>query len=217
MRVFECAAVLFDLDGVLVDSTERIRTVWTAWALEHGLDVEYVVHMAQGRRTIETLRAVAPRLDAEAELALIESAAPAASETEGVREVPGARELVAALPPARFAVVTSALRSTAELRLRHGGIEVPPVLVAADEVTRGKPHPEGFLAAAAHLGARPADCVVIEDAPVGIEAAHNGGMRVIAVATSHPPEALAAADIVVPSLLALRARVSGALVQIYVA
>jgi len=202
---FERGAILFDLDGVLVDSTECIRRNWSEWAVRHGLDPTAVIRAAQGRRTIETVRAVAPQLDPDVELAAL--ASDESRETEGVREVPGARELLATLPAGRWAVVTSAVRAAAELRLRHVGLPVPAVLVAADEVSHGKPHPEGYLVAAAALGTPPADCLVVEDAPAGIEAAQSGGMAVIALATSHPAAALAAADALVPSLSCLRVTV----------
>ncbi len=202
MPHFVCRALLLDLDGVLVDSTETIRRNWLRWAVARGLEGETVIRAAQGRRTLETVRMVAPHLDAEAELARL--AADEASETAGVRNVPGASELVASLPPGSWAVVTSALRSAALLRLRHVGLPVPNVLVAADEVAAGKPHPEGYLAAAARLGVLPGDCIVVEDAPAGVEAARAGGMRVIAVATSHAATELAGADAVAPSLAAIR-------------
>lgn len=205
MPVFRCRALLLDLDGVLVDSAEAIRRNWTRWAARHGLDVAAVIRTAQGRRTLETVRLVAPHLDAEAEATAL--AGDEAGETLGVREIPGARELVTSLPPGSWAVVTSALRWAAELRLRHVGLPVPAVLVAADEVEAGKPHPEGYLTAATRLGVPAAACVVVEDAPAGIEAAHAGGMPVIAVATSHAAAELAAADAVAPSLAALRVHV----------
>ncbi len=202
MSVFSCRALLLDLDGVLVDSTETIRRNWGRWAAARGLDAEAVIRAAQGRRTLETVRLVAPHLDAEAELAAL--AADEASETVGVREVPGARELVRSLPTGSWAVVTSALRSAAVLRLRHVGLSVPEVLVAADHVEAGKPHPEGYLAAAASLGVPAGECIVVEDSPAGVEAARAGGMRVVAVATSHAAAELAQADVVASSLATIR-------------
>ncbi len=214
MALFSCRALLLDLDGVLVDSTEVIRRNWTRWAVRHALDAELVVRTAQGRRTLETVRLVAPHLDPETELAAL--AGDEASETAGVREVPGARELVASLPPGSWAVVTSALRSAAELRLRYVGLPIPQVLVAADEISAGKPDPEGYLAAADRLGVPPGACVVVEDAPAGVEAARAGGMRVIAVATSHAAPELTAADVVASSLAAVRVRVRAAALEVEV-
>ncbi len=205
MPRFSCRALLLDLDGVLVDSTATIRRNWLRWAAARGLDAQTVLRAAQGRRTLETVRLVAPHLDAEAELVAL--AADEASETAGVREVLGARELAESLPRGSWAVVTSALRSAALLRLRHVGLPVPDVLVAADEVSSGKPHPEGYLAAAARLGVPAGACLVVEDSPAGVEAARAGGMRVIALATSHAAAELAGADVVASSLAAIRVSV----------
>ena len=123
--------------------------------------------------------------------------------------MPGAHALLSALPADRWAVVTSGDRPVAEHRLRHVGLPVPAVMVCGDEVAHGKPDPEGYLAAAAKLGIAPAGCIVVEDAPSGIEAAHNAGMRVLAVASTHKPEELRAADVVIDALSALNVRVHG--------
>jgi mannitol-1-/sugar-/sorbitol-6-phosphatase len=194
--------VLFDLDGVLVDSAECVERTWRRWATRHGLDPAQVIRTAHGRRTIETVRHLAPHLAADDEVAML--AASESTETNGVYEVPGARELLASLPPRSWAVVTSGIRPVAELRLRHTRLPTPRVLVTADQVRHGKPHPEGFLTAAARLGVDPARCVVVEDAPPGIEAAYAAGMRAVAVASTHDREALAAAEMVVPALAWLR-------------
>jgi sugar-phosphatase len=205
--VLSCDAVLFDLDGVLVDSAEVVERTWRRWAGRHGLDPADVIRAAHGRRTIETVRLLAPHLAADDEVAAL--AASESTETDGVYEVPGARELLESLPPRSWAVVTSGIRPVAELRLRHTQLPTPPVLVTADEVRHGKPHPEGYLTAAARLGVDPARCIVVEDTPPGIDAAHAGGMRVVAVASTYEPEALATADALVPALGWLRVERSG--------
>jgi sugar-phosphatase len=197
-RVFFCDAVLFDLDGVLVDSTEVVERTWRRWAARHGLDPDAVVHAAHGRRTIETVHLVAPHLAATDEVAAL--AASESAETDGVYEVPGARELLASLPPRSWAVVTSGIRPVAELRMRHTMLPAPPVLVTADQVQHGKPHPEGYLTAAVRLGVEPTRCIVVEDTPPGIEAARAAGMRVVGVASTYERAALAAADAVVSTL-----------------
>lgn len=199
-----CEALLFDLDGVLVDSTACVEDTWRQWASRHGLDADTIVRMAHGRRAIDTVRLAAPHLDdagVEAEVAAL--AAHEARETAGVLEVPGAAALLRELPTGRWAVVTSGVRAVAEHRLRHVGLPVPPVLVCADEVAHGKPHPEGHLTAAARLGIAPAACLVVEDAPAGLAAAHAAGMRALAVATTHPPSALGDAELIAPSLAAV--------------
>ena len=197
-----CAAILFDLDGVLVDSAACVEKSWRDWALTHGLDPERVIAVAHGRRTTETIPSVAPHLKVAEEvaaLAEIESVT-----TEGVLEVPGARELVESLPPNAWAVVTSGVRSVATLRIRHTGLPMPRVLVCADEIERGKPDPQGYLMAAERLGVQAAMCVVVEDTPPGLQAARAAGMRSIGIAGTYPPQALSSADHVVSRLRELR-------------
>jgi mannitol-1-/sugar-/sorbitol-6-phosphatase len=202
-----CRALLFDLDGVLVDSTTCIESTWRRWATEHSLDVAVVLNAAHGRRALETVRLVAPHLDAEAESRAL--CAHEARATAGVSEARGAAALVKSLPPDRWAVVTSGVRAVAEHRLHYVGLPIPPVMVCADEVSRGKPDPEGYLAAAARLGVVPRDCVVVEDAPFGLEAAHAAGMPSIAVASTYPPKALRSAAAVVDTLEAVTVCVRG--------
>jgi sugar-phosphatase len=202
-RSFRCRAILFDLDGVLVDSQECVERTWRGWATRHGFDPERVIVAAHGRRAIDTIHAVAPALDADAELAALISTE--ATATEGVHEVPGARELVQALPAARWAVVTSGTRAVAEFRLRHARVPLPPVMICADEIERGKPDPQGYLRAAKRLGFAPTDCIVVEDAPPGIEAAHAAGMRAIAVTTTFARAELAAAEAIVSALTQMQA------------
>jgi sugar-phosphatase len=195
---FRCRAILFDLDGVLVDSAELVERTWRNWANYHRLNPEHVIAFAHGRRTIETVRLVAPALNAEAEVAELENGE--AMKTDGIYEIESARDLLERLPAGRWAVVTSGIRAVAEFRLRHTGLPVPSVMICADEIARGKPDPEGYLAAAARLGNAPADCIVIEDAPSGIAAARAAGMRVIAIVSTYPQEQLTGADAVVERL-----------------
>lgn len=197
-----CDAILFDLDGVLVDSRECVERTWRRWAAERGLDPELVLREAHGRRTYETIARVAPHLDATVEGTRI--AASETGETRGLYEIAGARELLGSLPPRSWAIVTSGIRAVAETRIRHMRLPSPPVLIPADEVTHGKPHPEGYLAAAQRLMIDPARCIVVEDAPPGIEAARAAGMRSIGVLGTYPADALVGADIVVSSVAALR-------------
>ncbi|MGH7465634.1 MAG: HAD-IA family hydrolase, partial [Longimicrobiales bacterium] len=177
------------------------------WAEVHGLDPAAVILAAHGRRTIETVQAVAPHLAADAEVARL--AASESNETNGVYEIAGARELLRTLPDRSWAVVTSGIRAVAELRIRHTRLSDPPVLVCADDIRSGKPDPEGFLAAAQRLGVEPGRCLVIEDAPPGIEAARAAGMRVIGIIGTYGREALAGADGLVPSVAWMDVQVSG--------
>src|SRR6478736_6471627 len=162
MPNFSCSAILFDLDGVLCDSTRAVDREWREWAGRKGVDGDAVMAIAHGVRTIEVIRQVAPHLDAEVEAAAIEDHE--AHDQTGVVVMPGALDLVQSIPVGRWGVVTSGSRLLAQNRLRHCGLPVPEVLVTSDDVTHGKPHPEPYLKGAARLGFAPGDCVVIEDA-----------------------------------------------------
>jgi sugar-phosphatase len=203
-EVVKCKAILFDLDGVLVDSGECVERTWRKWALTHQLDPERVVAAAHGRRAIETVRLVAPQLQADEELARL--AASESTISEGVYEIAAARSLIESLPNGVWAIVTSGIRDVAEFRLRLVGIPIPRVMICGDEITHGKPDPEGYLRAAKRLGRSSEECLVIEDTPAGIDAAHAGGMRVIAVAGTYPPEELTSADAVISQLSLLSIR-----------
>jgi sugar-phosphatase len=190
LRGFETEplAVLSDLDGVLVDSGASIERTWRAFAEQHGLDPAIVLAESHGRRSIDLIRLVAPHLDAFAEAAEIERQE--IENVDGLQPLPGARDLVAAVPADRFAVVTSGSCALAVARLRAAGLPVPKVLVTAEHVENGKPHPAGYLRAAALLGVDPADCLVLEDAPAGVAAGLAAGMTVIAVLTTNSESAL---------------------------
>ena len=194
----ECDAILFDLDGVLVDSTTRVAQTWERWARKHGLDPERVIEAAHGRRTIETVQLVAPHLASTDEVANLEASE--SSNTEGVFEIPGAREILKQLPLDRWAIVTSGIRAVATLRIRHTGLSMPKVLICAEDIRHGKPDPEGYLTAARGLRVDPTKCLVIEDTPPGLEAARAAGMRSIGVAGTYPAAALGMADYTVPRL-----------------
>ncbi len=202
-----CRAILFDLDGVLVDSRRCVDLVWHAWAAQRGLDPAPFLRVAHGRRSSETIRLVRPDLDAAAEARALDAMEEV--ETRGLDPVPAAAALIARLTDTQWAVVTSGSRAVATLRLRTAGVTVPPVFVTSDDVRRGKPEPEGYLLAARRLGAEPADCLVIEDSPPGVAAGKAAGMRVIAVLTTHAAEALVEADARLDSLAALRLDAAG--------
>jgi sugar-phosphatase len=190
-------AVLVDLDGTLVNSDGAVRRAWAGFAHRHGLDVEMVLHAAQGRPSRETARKLAP--GAPDEPGLLEDAE--ATDTDGVVAFPGAAELLAAR--LTLALVTSCTRRLATVRLTAAGLPMPAVAITADDVTRGKPDPEPYLTAARALNVDPADCVVLEDAPAGIVAGRAAGMTVIALRTTHGDDDLDGADAVVADLAAL--------------
>jgi sugar-phosphatase len=207
MPVFECSAILFDLDGVLCDSTKAVDREWREWAARKGVDGDAVMAIAHGVRTVEVIRRVAPHLDAEAEAAAIENHE--AFDQRGVTVMPGAVELLKSIPAERWGVVTSGSRLLAEHRLPHCGLPVPKNLVTSDDVVNGKPHPEPYLKGAAGLGLTAAECLVIEDAPAGIQAAHAGGMKVIGIASTYAASKLKAADAVIESFQELTVEVAG--------
>jgi sugar-phosphatase len=207
MPIFSCAAILFDLDGVLVDSTRSVDREWREWAARKGVDGDAIMAIAHGVRTVEVIRTVAPHLDAEAEAWEIEHRE--AGSQDGVVVMPGALELVRSIPAGRWGVVTSGSRSLATVRLKYCGLPVPAVLVTSDDVTQGKPHPEPYLKGAERLRFSPAECLVIEDAPAGIQSARAGGMKVIGLASTYKPAKLSEADAIIPGFRELSVQESG--------
>ena len=207
MPIFSCSAILFDLDGVLCDSTRQVDREWRQWAARKGVDGNAVMAIAHGVRTVEVIRRVAPHLDAAAEAAEIEDHE--AHDQSGVVVMPGALDLLNAIPDGQWAVVTSGSRLLATNRLRHCGLPVPEVLVTSDDVVNGKPHPEPYLMGAERLGFRPSDCLVIEDAPAGIESARAGGMKVIGLASTYAAKRLAEADGVASKLSSIQVSSNG--------
>jgi mannitol-1-/sugar-/sorbitol-6-phosphatase len=196
MTQIQCSALLFDMDGVLIDSTPAVARVWHGWAVEHGFDPETVVRMAHGRPSRRTIRDLLSNLenkinvqsdlereiereDREVERREIEDLA-------GVVLLPGALQLLNSLPPDRWTIATSCTRKLAEVRLRAAGLPIPEKMITSSEVKIGKPDPEPYLKAAAKLGFRPSDCIVVEDAPAGIIAGKAAGSRVIAFLTTMP-------------------------------
>jgi mannitol-1-/sugar-/sorbitol-6-phosphatase len=190
MKRFECRAILFDLDGVLVDSAAYIEKQWRRWARSKGLPAEPFLRVCHGRRALETIRLAAPHLDAEAEIAAF--VPDDVEDRAGLQPVEGAAALLQKLPVGSWAVATSGTRTAATERLRNAGLPIPGVLVCAEDVLHGKPSPDVYLLAAAGLGVSPADCIVVEDAPAGVEAARAAGMGVVALTTTHRAEDLAA-------------------------
>lgn len=212
--LLHCDAVLFDLDGVLVDSADCVRRICTDWAVSRGLEPSEVLRWSQGRRVQDTVRLVAPHLDLEAEVATL--VAMEAATTDGLHRVDGTHAMLTALPPNTWAVVTSGARPVATLRLAHVGLPLPQTLISGDDVRRGKPDPEGYLAAAAALGVAPSECLVIEDAPAGLAAARAAGMRSVGIAGTFRASDLGEATVVIPRFGALRVTLSSSSPRIQV-
>jgi len=200
-----CSAILFDLDGVLVDSTPAVARVWRGWAEKHGLDPDYVVQWAHGRRSIETIRRVAPYMDAARENVKVEQQE--IEDLEGVRAIEGTAELLASIPPDQWTVVTSATRALAEARMRYVHLPLPKDAITAELVVRGKPDPEPYLKGAALLGFPPSECLAIEDTAAGIKSAKAAGMQAIGLSTTYPAHELREADVVLRSCTDIRVEV----------
>lgn len=174
-----CEGLLFDLDGVLVDSTPAVARVWSKWALAHGLDPEETVRQAHGRPSIATIRDLLPGSDYVKENEVVLRGE--IEDTEGVVALAGARELLESLSPERWALVTSCARELAAVRLKAAGLPVPRNMITCDDVRIGKPDPEPYVKGAALLHVPAARCVVFEDAPAGIRAGKTAGALVIAL------------------------------------
>ena len=190
-----------------MDSRRCVERVWHAWAAQRGLDPAPFLKVAHGRRISETIRLVRPDLDARAEAAVLDALEE--TETGGLVAFPGAAELLARLPETQRAIVTSGSVPVATLRLGTAGLPIPRTFITSGDVARGKPQPDPYLLAAARLGVQPADCVVIEDSPPGVAAGKAAGMRVVAVLTTHAAGQLAAADVRLGALAALRVEAAG--------
>ena len=178
------AAFLFDMDGTLLTSIKAAERVWGNWAASHGLDVAAFLPTIHGKRTEDTVRGLdLPGIDAAAEAARITRAE--IEDVAGVEAIRGAAAFLASLPPGQWAIVTSAPRKLAEARIAAAGMPLPGVLVAAEDVERGKPAPDPFLLGARELGVAPEDCLVFEDTLAGLRSAAAAGMQSIVVTTTH--------------------------------
>jgi sugar-phosphatase len=188
-----CKAMLFDLDGVLVDSTPAVARVWSAWALEHGMDPEDTVRRAHGRPSLATIRELLPDVDHEKENQVVEQRE--VDDTDGVIPLPGTIALLRTIPEDRWAIVTSCTRRLAIRRLEAAGLPIPRHFVTSNDITRGKPDPEPYLKGATTLALPAGDCVVVEDAPAGVRSGRAAGARVIGLRTTASDEWLREAGV----------------------
>lgn len=178
------AAMLFDMDGTLINSIAAAENVWATWAKSHGIDVETFLPTIHGRRALDTIVSLnLPDLDAATEAAYITQAEIA--EVQGVKEIPGAAAFLNQIPPSKWAVVTSAPLQLALTRLKAAGLPIPKVVISAEDVEQGKPQPDGYLLAAKRLGVQITDCLIFEDAEIGIAAAKASGGTLVVVTATH--------------------------------
>jgi mannitol-1-/sugar-/sorbitol-6-phosphatase len=190
--------ILFDMDGVLISSTGADERCWLQWAKHHHMEGAFSLQSTHGRRGIDTLRALRPDLDTAVEIRRLEDYD--AEDHSGLIILPGVEKLLASLPADRWTIVTSATMRLLEGRLCYAGLPIPAVLVPAERVANGKPHPEPYLTGAKLLGFAPADCLVIEDSPAGVSSGKAAGCWVLAVLSSHTQAELTGADWFVASL-----------------
>src|ERR1700686_2560898 len=182
MTQIDCAALLFDMDGVLFNSIPAVARVWRRWAVEHGFNPEEVVARAHGRPSLTTVREYLPNADHEAANREVERRE--IEDLEGVVALPGALELLASLPSDRWTIVTSCTRPLAEVRIQAAGLPLPKKLITSSDISHGKPHPEPYLKGASVLGFSPTECIVLEDVPAGVRAGKAAGAKVIAFTTT---------------------------------
>jgi sugar-phosphatase len=203
--VVTARALLFDLDGVLVDSTPVITRIWEKWAAEYGFPPEQTAREAHGRPSLESIRELLPDADHEALNRDLEQRE--IDDTDGVVPLPGIVALLASLPPERWTVVTSCTLPLAEARIRAAGLHIPPKMVTSSDISNGKPHPEPYIKGAEALGFPATDCIAFEDAPAGIISAKAAGSRVVALRSTDSDDALlaAGADWLVDDFLAISA------------
>jgi mannitol-1-/sugar-/sorbitol-6-phosphatase len=205
MYTLNCQAILFDLDGTLVESTFFIERLWQDWGVQHGVSPQRMSEVMHGRPATEIINIVAPHLSIRDEVYALETNE--ISRMDGMKTYTGARELLHKLPPKQWAIVTSGSLRVAGARLSYARLPRPDVFITADDIKAGKPAPDAYLLAAHRLHTNPADCVVVEDAPTGIQAGKAAGMKVIGIASSHPKEELRQADVVVQQLADIKVHV----------
>lgn len=205
---FSVDAILFDIDGTLVDSTAAVERTWRVWAAAHGVDAEELLEGSHGRRSEDTIAGYLPPEQIAESVAYLDDLEN--NDLDDITALPAAAKLLASLPPDRWAVVTSGNRSLMRTRLQVAGLPIPAVMISSEDVTEGKPDPQGYRMAAELLGFAPERCLVVEDAPSGIEAGLALGGPVLAVATSHPAAEVANAHAVVPNLSSVRAELTAA-------
>ncbi|MDE3199277.1 MAG: HAD-IA family hydrolase [Acidobacteriota bacterium] len=208
----KCLGVLFDMDGILISSIGSVERSWTKWALLRGIEPAKAIEVAHGRRAIETVAMLRPDLNSRDELKVIEDIE--VDDGKDIEILPGVEALLAALPPEQWTVVTSATERLARARMAQAGLPVPERMITADQVEKGKPQPDPYLAGAALLGFPAAECVVFEDSTSGVLAGHAAGCTVIATTFSHDAASLTAADYLITDVTDVEVRTQSGRIEL---
>ena len=195
-------AIIFDMDGVIVDTRAIVEKVWFEWAVENKISWEDVKNNIHGKRTVEIIRQFTPELNEESTVKIIEDRQ--AEDIDNICVGKGARKCLNTIKGCKWAIVTSNTRTAALNKLENVQFNVPEVLITGDDVKNGKPSPDGYLMAASRLGVKPEKCIVVEDSPAGVKAGKDADMYVAAVKTTHREDFLQNADVIVTSLYDLR-------------
>ena len=193
-------AVIFDMDGTLIDSTPAVLRAWTTWAGEHGITAEQLTSH-HGIPSAAVVRMLLPEDRQDAAIARINELE--IVDVHDIVVLPGAAEALAAVQEGKSAIATSCTAPLAAARIAAAELVPPNVLVTADDVVHGKPAPDPYLEAAARLGVEPDRCLVVEDAPAGLTSARTAGCRTLAVLTTTPADRIEA-DAIVPDLAHVR-------------
>lgn len=207
-QLVQAAGLLFDNDGVLVDSTAAVEESWRAFARWYDLPVDDVLGRVHGRRSRDVIAHYTDRLPVSADEAFARYIDACIRDFTQVELLPGTADLVASLPERGWAVVTSGTKVVTQARWRAAGLTDPPVLVSAEDVAAGKPKPDPYRTAAQRLGLDPADCLAIEDSPAGLTSARAARCKTLALLTTHPREDLYA-DVLAANLAAVRVTNNG--------
>ncbi|NND08478.1 MAG: HAD-IA family hydrolase [Saprospiraceae bacterium] len=194
-------AIIFDLDGVLIDAELIYRRHWQNWAARHEVSFDHILKVHHGSPALRTMEMVAPHLDAISESRQFNRQLEGDMDMEGTFAFPGVEDVLSSLPVDRWAITTSAPRKIALARLAYLDLPTPAVLVAPEDVLRGKPAPDPYLKAAKELGFAAEDCLVIEDAPAGIEGALAARTQVLALATTHKQDDLLQAHVICTGII----------------
>ncbi len=189
MKTFECDAIIFDMDGTLIDTNECIEYVWKKWGEKYNVEIKEVLH---GITALESVKILAPHLATKEMAQELEDMV--LQEADKIKLIPGSKELILKLPKDSWTIATSATIEIVNTDFDVVGLPVPDQLITAEKVKNSKPHPEPFIKAAELLGTTPDKCIVFEDSLSGIEGAHKSGATVIGITTTHPKEKLKLAE-----------------------